>query len=86
MQIDRRVLLLGGMLVAAVLGAGLAAALVADATGLSNAEVERIWLPFAIWVLPAAAVLGGRRVATRGWLAVQAGSALVLAALISPYW
>ncbi len=69
-----------------LVGGGLAAALIADLTGLSNAEVERIWLPFALWVLPAAAVLGGHRYATRGWLALQVGSAVALTAVVSPFW
>jgi len=38
-------------------GAGLAAALLADASGLSKAEVERIWLPFALWALAVTAGL-----------------------------
>ncbi len=41
------------LLVAAALGA----VALADATGLSKAEVERIWLPFAPWILLAAASL-----------------------------
>ncbi len=69
-----------------IVGGGLAAVLAADLTGLSNAEVERIWLPFTIWVLPAAAVLGGRGWVTRGWLGVQATSAIVLAWYIQAHW
>jgi methylthioxylose transferase len=45
----------------------------ADLSGMSKLEVERIWLPFALWVLPAAAVLGlGQRASmARAWLAMQ---------------
>ena len=69
-----------------LVGGGLAAVVLADLSGLSNAEVERIWLPFTIWVLPAAAVLGGSRWATRGWLAAQAATAIVLAWFIGTHW
>ncbi|GAB2745744.1 hypothetical protein JOM49_000417 [Amycolatopsis magusensis] len=66
---------------------GLAALLVvafADLSGLSKAETERIWLPFAVWLLPAAALLPapGRR----GWLVAQAATALVVNHLVFTYW
>ena len=63
---------------------GLAAALVADLSGMSEAEVERIWLPFGAWVLLAGAALAGRSV--RPWLALQAASAVVLVALVTTQW
>lgn len=49
---------------------------VADLSGLSKAEVERIWLPFVVWLLVATAHLppGGRR----WWLAGQALTALAV--------
>ena len=81
---DRRLWLL--------VGGGAAAALAADVTGLSEGEVERIWLPFTIWVLLAgAALVGGppdapRWRAAQGWLAVQAASAIVLVALVTTQW
>jgi hypothetical protein len=40
--------------------AALVAVLVADVTGLSKAETERIWLPFAIWLVAAMALLPAR--------------------------
>jgi hypothetical protein len=41
--------------------AALAAVVVADLTGLSKAEVERLWLPFAVWlVVPCALLLRPR--------------------------
>jgi hypothetical protein len=64
--------------------AAAAAVLAADLSGLSKAEVERIWLPFAVW-LPAGAVLlpvGDRR----AWLAVQAGTALLVNHLLLTTW
>ncbi|MFG3256792.1 hypothetical protein [Streptomyces sp. NPDC048172] len=56
--------------------AALTAVLVADVSGMSKAETERIWLPFALWLLPATALLPDR--ARRPWLAAQAALALVL--------
>lgn len=57
---------------------------VADVSGLSKAEVERIWLPFVVWVLPATALLPapGRR----GWLAAQAATALAVNHLLLTGW
>jgi len=75
---DRRLWLL--------VGGGLAAVALAGLSGLSMGEVERIWLPFTLWVLPAGAVLFTRRRATTAWLAVQAATALLLTALISTNW
>ncbi|WFE53393.1 hypothetical protein [Micromonospora sp. WMMD1155] len=52
------------------------AVLAADLSGLSKAEVERIWLPFTVWLLVATAHLpAGHR---RWWLAAQAGTALAV--------
>jgi methylthioxylose transferase len=62
----------------------LAAIVVADLSGLSKAEVERIWLPFAIW-LPAAAVFLPRRARTL-WLGVQVATALVVNHLFHTVW
>ncbi|MEU5099580.1 hypothetical protein [Streptomyces sp. NPDC020996] len=67
-----------GLLVAAAL----LALLVADLSGMSKAETERIWLPFAWWLLPACAFLPGRR----GWLAAQASLALLVNHLLLTGW
>lgn len=64
--------------------AALVAVAAADASGLSKAEVERIWLPFAVWLLAAPAVLP--RPSHRFWLAVQAIGALALVHLIFTNW
>ncbi|MEU7570804.1 hypothetical protein [Micromonospora sp. NPDC049240] len=56
-----------------------AAALVvaaADLSGMSRAEVERIWLPFVVWLLVAAAHLPPST--HRRWLAAQAVTALLV--------
>jgi hypothetical protein len=64
--------------------AGLAAILVADVSGLSKAEVERIWLPFAVWLLAGAALLPAR--SRRGWLVAQATIALLINHLLLTSW
>ncbi len=48
----------------------------------SKGEVERIWLIFFPWLVPAAAVLTRRR----GWLVCQAAGALVLQAWLVSKW
>jgi hypothetical protein len=75
---DRRLWLL--------VGGALAAAALADVSGLSTGEVERIWLPFTIWVLPAGAALATGRIATRAWLGLQVASAIVLTMVVRPIW
>lgn len=60
--------------------AGLALVLVAQLSLLSKGEVERIWLPFVPWLALAAP---GQH---RGWLAVQAGLALLLQATLRSPW
>jgi hypothetical protein len=68
--------------VAFVAGAGLAAILLADVSGMSKGEVERIWLPFAVWlVIPCA-----RLPHARHWLAAQAGLALAVNHLLLTVW
>jgi hypothetical protein len=62
--------------------AALLALLAADLSGMSKAETERIWLPFALWLLPACAFLPRPRV----WLAAQAVLALLLNHLLLTGW
>ncbi|WP_435805112.1 hypothetical protein [Streptomyces canus] len=62
--------------------AAVLALLIADLSGMSKAETERIWLPFAAWLLPACAFLTG----VRGWLAGQAVLALLLNHLLLTGW
>lgn len=76
---DRRLWLLVGGAVA-VVGAAMI-------SGMSKGEVERIWLPFGVWLLPAGAVLAaGRQRAATGWLALQAGAAIVVATAVKTSW
>jgi hypothetical protein len=62
--------------------AALAAVVVADLTGLSKAEVERIWLPFAVWLVVPCALLPRPRL----WLAAQALLALAVNHLLLTVW
>ncbi|MFI6334277.1 hypothetical protein [Streptomyces sp. NPDC050535] len=62
--------------------AALLALLVADLSGMSKAETERIWLPFVMWLLAACAFL----TRPRAWLAAQATLALLLNHLLLTGW
>ncbi|MCF3121071.1 hypothetical protein IPZ68_15380 [Streptomyces arenae] len=70
-------------LVALVLAALLALA-AADLSGMSKAETERIWLPFATFLLAATALLPDA--ARRRWLAAQAVLALAVNHLLLTGW
>ncbi|KOX06524.1 membrane protein [Streptomyces sp. NRRL B-1140] len=59
-----------------------AALLVADLSGMSKAETERIWLPFVLWLLAACAFLDRPRL----WLTSQALLALLLNHLLFTGW
>lgn len=65
-----------------LVAAGLLALLAADLSGMSKAETERIWLPFALWLLPSCAFLSH----PRAWLAAQAVLALLLNHLVATGW
>ncbi len=71
---------------AVLVGAAVAAVLLADMSGMSKAEVERIWLPFVPWVMAAGAVLATQVRSTRVWLTIQASGALLLAVAIRSPW
>ena len=68
----------------ALVGGALAAAALADLSGMSKAEVERIWLPFAVWAVVATGALPGP--SRRRWLAANVGVALLLEVLVSQPW
>jgi hypothetical protein len=76
---ERRLRPVAGLVLAAAL-----AIAVADKSGLSKAEVERIWLPFGVWLTSAAALLPV--VSRRWWLAGQAVTALVVGHLVLTKW
>ncbi len=62
--------------------AAMAAVLVADLSGMSKAEVERIWLPFGVWTALACARLPH----PHRWLAAQAVLALAVNHLLLTVW
>jgi len=61
-----------------------AAIVCADLTTLSKAEVERIWLPFTVWLTAAPALLPAP--SHRWWLALNAAGALLLNTVIVTHW
>ncbi|GAA1863048.1 glycosyltransferase family 39 protein [Pseudonocardia ailaonensis] len=65
-----------------LVGAAGAAILLADLSGMSKAEVERIWLPFAVWAVVACGALPR----PRRWLVAQAALALVVNHLLLTVW
>ncbi|MER5714126.1 hypothetical protein [Streptomyces sp. NPDC002132] len=67
---------------ALLVAAALVALLAADVSGMSKAETERIWLPFAQWLAAACAFLPR----PRAWLAAQAVLALLLNHLCLTGW
>ncbi|MFL4908719.1 hypothetical protein ACJ6WF_37365 [Streptomyces sp. MMS24-I2-30] len=67
---------------ALLVAAALLALLAADLSGMSKAETERIWLPFAMWLLASCAFLDRPRV----WLAAQAVLALLVNHLLLTGW
>ena len=72
-----------------LVGGGLAAVALADLSGMSKAEVERIWLPFVPWVLVATAAFGSTRRRSgvlRPWLVLQAASWLLVEVAVRSRW
>jgi hypothetical protein len=64
---------------------GAAAAIAAaDLSGYSKAEVERIWLPFTVWLMAGATLLPTRD--RRAWLAGQAAITLAVNHLLLTTW
>ena len=67
-----------------LVGAAAAAVLLADASRMSKAEVERIWLPFVPWLLLSVALLPER---WRRWgLVLQVVTAVLLETLLYTTW
>jgi methylthioxylose transferase len=64
----------------------LAAVALADLSGMSKGEVERIWLPFMPWLLAAGACLWKPPGTVRGWLGAQAACAIAIEALVRTPW
>lgn len=70
----------------ALLVGALGAVLLADLSGMSRAEVERIWIPFVPWVMLATGVALASRRSRRVWLGAQAAVTLVVAVAIRSPW
>jgi hypothetical protein len=68
---------------AMVVGAALIGVAALDLSGVTRGEVERIWLPYAGWVLAAAAL---HRLPARRWLAGQALIGLAIQGLTLSNW
>src|SRR5690606_26326668 len=82
---------------ASLVAGALLALLIADLSGISKAETERIWLPFALRLRPACAFLAPpgppgpapdrtRAIPTRAWLGAQALLALLINRLLFTGW
>ncbi len=69
--------------IALLVGAALLGTFALDLSGVTKGEVERIWIPYAAWIIPAAAL---HRLPARGWLAAQALTALTVQALVLSPW
>jgi hypothetical protein len=69
-----------------VVGGALLAVTIANFSNYSKGEVERIWLPFTVWVLAAGAVLWGSNRTARKWLALQVGFAILFEVAIRTRW
>ncbi|HJP80085.1 MAG TPA: hypothetical protein VJ914_37785 [Pseudonocardiaceae bacterium] len=67
-----------------LVGAAVIAVLAADLSGMSKAEVERIWLPFAVWLVLPCALLNQKH--ARWWLAAQVTFTLLVDHLITTPW
>ncbi len=72
-----------------LVGSILAVVAFADVSGMSKAEVERIWLPFVPWIVLATGTFAARQWnprVVRMWLMVQAASTLVVAVAVWSQW
>jgi hypothetical protein len=68
-----------------LVGGAVGALGIAALSGMSKGEVERIWLPFSIWLLPAGAALATSRHPSR-WLAAQLTFAIGVQTLVRSPW
>lgn len=69
-----------------LVGGGLTMVVLADLSGMSKAEVERIWLPFVPWILVAGASLGRRAAVASRWLGVQVAFAIGIETFVRTPW
>ncbi|TDC86019.1 hypothetical protein [Actinomadura sp. 7K507] len=66
-----------------LVGAALVGVLALDVSGVTRGEVERIWVPYAAWVVIASAQ---HDPPARRWLAAQAGLTLTIQMLVHSHW
>ena len=69
-----------------LVGAALVAVAMANLSGLCKGEVERIWLPFAPWVIVAGAALGQSGRWSRAWLGANLATALAVQIVVATPW
>jgi methylthioxylose transferase len=69
-----------------LVGGAVAGVLLADLSGMSKAEVERIWLPFVPWVLLAATALPSSAGWVRALLGAQAACAIAIQVGVRTIW
>ena len=67
-------------------GSALLAIAIADLSGLTKAEVERIWLPFLPWIVLASGGAFLSKTPRVRWLAVQVGWTIVLQMAVRSPW
>ncbi|MEO7805004.1 MAG: hypothetical protein ABIS18_12125 [Actinomycetota bacterium] len=67
-----------------LVGGGLVAILLANLSGLSRGEVERIWLPFVPWLMLGTSSIGG--VGRGRWLTIQATLAVLIQTMVRTHW
>ena len=65
-------------------GGALLAVAAATLSGLSKSEVERIWLPFLLWLVPLTAHLPAT--SRRGWLLASSAWAVGVTVLLRTTW
>ncbi len=69
-----------------LVGGGVASVVLAELSGMSKGEVERIWLPFAPWVLLAACAFGLRFRPAPALLGIQAAVGLAIVVTVHTFW
>jgi methylthioxylose transferase len=69
-----------------LVGAALVGVAAADLSGMSKAEVERIWLPFVPWLALAGCALPTRGWRRTGWVAAQVVPAVALQMTLRSPW
>ncbi len=69
-----------------LVGPALAIVALADVSGMSKGEVERIWLPFALFLLPAGALAADDPARLRLWRWAQVAVAVLVTTFVRTHW